>query len=104
MEALPLALLVALFDIDDPLAARTTLLENSPLGAREVYAFVNKFLEQSDPCNQADFRHLVTVNIPQGTQEIFKRIDFVVALIGKLVKYKLDPGTVHQYISVVVET
>lgn len=104
VEAIPPALFVVLLDVVDPIAAKQKLLADSLLGAHEVFASVNEFSERPDPCNQRDVRHLVTVNIPQGTREIYRYISFVAALIGKFVKAKLDPGPVHQHISVVVES
>lgn len=63
VDALLLALFMVLFDVDDPLAAKTALLAASPLGVREVYASVNEFSEHPNLCNQRDFKHLVTVDI-----------------------------------------
>lgn len=104
VDALPLALFVVLFDVEDPHSAKLALLSTSPLKANEVYASVNEFIEGVDPCNLPDFKHLVTVNIPQGTREILRCIKFVVAIIGKFVKARLVPRTIHQLISVVVES
>lgn len=104
VDALPLALFVALFDVDDPLLAKSTLFAASPLEACGVYASVNEFSELPEPCNQLDFKHLVTVDIPKGTREILRRIEFVVAPIGKYAKVKLASGSENQHISVVVET
>lgn len=44
------------------------------------------------------------MDIPLGTQEILRHIEFVVAPIGKYVKAKLAAGSVNQHISMVVET
>lgn len=104
MDALPLALFVALFEVVDPQSAKATLLPASPLETRDVFASVNKFSEHPDPCNQRNFKHLVTVDIPHGTREILRHIEFVVAPVGKYVKGKLASGSVNQHISVVVET
>lgn len=104
VDALPLALFVALFDVDDPVAAKSALLAASPLGVHEVYASVNDFTEDPEHCNLRDFKHLVTVDIPHGTREILRRIEFVVATIGTYVKAKFVSGSVNKHISVVVKS
>lgn len=71
VDALPLALLVALFDVEDVQSAKSALLHALPLSANEVFTSVNDFTESLDPCNLVDFRHLVTVNIPHDTREFF---------------------------------
>lgn len=79
------------------------MLAASPLlGAGEVYASVNDYSLTFDPCNQADFRHLVTVNIPNGSSALFGIIPFLTANIGSFVKGRL--GSDNKRMSVVVES
>lgn len=104
VDALPLALFLVLLDVGNPVAAKSALLAASPLGAHDVYALVNEFSEDPKPCNQRDFRHLVTVDIPLGTRKILRHIEFVVSPIGKYVKAKLASSNVNQHILVVVES
>lgn len=95
VDELPNALFVVLFDADDLLAA-------SLLVAGLIYASVNDLNLTFDPCNQADFRHLVTVNISRGNAIIFNIIRFLISNLGTYVKGHL--GADHQHISLVVET
>lgn len=66
VDELPNALFVVQFQSKDLRATKLLLLASSPLGARDFHASVNDFMIAFDPCNQADFCHLVTVNIPLG--------------------------------------
>lgn len=87
INELPQALFVAQFDSTDLISTRARLLNVSPLlGAGEVYASVNNYLLTLDPCNQADYRHLVTVNIPNGSRALYGIIQFLTASIGYLLK------------------
>lgn len=99
---LPNSLFVVQFDAEDLQGAKRALLAASPLGATDVFASVNDYTSAFDPCNQADFRHLVTVNIPQGNEEIFSIIHFITSIIGNYVKAVL--GKDDKHISVIVET
>lgn len=102
VDELPNALFVVLFDVDDLLAAKQALLAASPLVAGEIYASVNDISIMFDPCNQADFRHLVTVHIPRGNAIIFNIIKHIITNIGTYVKGSL--GADHQHITLVAET
>lgn len=90
------------FDAVDVVATRQHLLSASPLGAAEVYASVNEFTLGLDPCNQTDFKHLVTINILKGSREIFSFIHHVAAPVGTLIKSRLCEEDLS--ISIVVET
>lgn len=67
-----------------------------------VYASVNELTINFDPCNVADFRQLVTVNILEGNPEIFGLINYIVDVIGRFVKARW--GQDHTLISAIVET
>lgn len=99
---LPTSLFVVQFVSDDLSAAKRLLLESSPIGIGEVYASVNDYSISFDPCNQGDFRHLVTVNIPRGNPTIFTLICCIIPIVGTYVKGCLGPDIRH--ISVIVES
>lgn len=73
-----------------------------PPGGELVYASVNDYSIAFDPCNQGDFRHLVTVNIPRGNPAIFSLIKCISLVVGSYVKGFL--GTDLRHISVIVES
>lgn len=103
VDELPNALLVAQFDSPDLAITKSHLLEASPLlGVGKVYAVVNDYTLTFDPCNQADFWHLVTVNIPNGSRALYDIIQFLFASIGKFVKGVFGADNCHM--SVVVES
>lgn len=101
---LPNALFVVLFAEDNLAAAKATLLASSPIGVCEIFASVNDYSDGIDPCNQPGFKHLVTIHIYEGSKEIYGCIKYVAALVGKYVKARLDQGSVHRHIVVVVES
>lgn len=67
-----------------------------------MYGAVNDYIADFDPCNQVDFRHLVTVNITQGNWEIYGLTRLISTLIGLYVKSIL--GADHKHISLVLKT
>lgn len=101
-EELPNALFVILFEVEDPRAVRLSMLAASPLRAGDTYASVNEFTIAFDPCNRADFKHLVTVRIPRGDRDVFALSRHILSIIGKQVKADLGPD--HRRIAAVVET
>lgn len=101
-DELPNAVFVVQFMAVDLGAVKQALLAASPLGANEIYASVNDFTCNLDPCNIKDFKHLVTVNIVQGDCELFGIVDFLTNDIGSFVKAHL--GSDNKFISVVVES
>lgn len=98
----PNALFVVQIDSVDVPAAKSALLSASPLGVGEIYASVNDYNIAFDPCNQRDFRHLVTVNIPRGNPAIFSLIKCFIHIVDTYVKGVLGPDLRH--ISVIVES
>lgn len=96
------SLFVVLFQVEDLPAAKRTLLDASPLYVNGTFASVNDYTITFDPCEQADFRHLVTVQIPRGNQSIFNLIRYILPVIGKYVKAGLGPD--HRRISAVAES
>lgn len=99
------SLFVIQFDTEDPEDledSKRSLLAASPLGANRIYASVNDFSLEFAPCNQADFKHLVTIIIAQGDWEILGSIRLIASIIGKYVKSLL--GSDQKHISLVVET
>lgn len=99
---LPNALFVVQFDAEDLPAAKSLLLASSPISLGDLYASVNDYNIAFDPCNQRDFRHLVTVNIPWGNPAIFSLIKCFTRIVGSYVKGVLGPDLRH--ISVIVES
>lgn len=99
---LPNELFVVQFVTDDLEATKRALLAASPLGAGEVYAAVNDYTADFSPCNQVDFRHLVTVNIAQGNWELLGLAKFIATAIGTYVKAYL--GDDQKHIALMVET
>lgn len=99
---LPNSLFVVQFDSIDVLAAKGSLLASSPISVGEIYASVNDYTISFDPCNQVDFRHLVTVNIPRGNPAIYSLIKCSIRIVGAYVKGFL--GLDHRHISVIVES
>lgn len=71
---------VVQFEDEDLTEAKRSLLAASPLGAGEVYAVVNNYSVDFDPCNQVDFLHLVTVNIAEGSWELLGLIKFIASI------------------------
>lgn len=102
VHELPIALFVVQFNSADVRATKASLLASSPLGFGEIYASVNDYSISLDPCNQEEFRHLVTVNIPKGNPVIFSLIKYLIHVVGKYVKGFLGPDLRH--ISVIAET
>lgn len=101
-QELPNALFVIQFNGADVAASKQSLLAASPLNVGETYASVNDYSIAHDPCNQSDFRHLVTVNIPRGNPTIFSLIRCFTNIVGTYVKGCLGPDLRH--ISVIVES
>lgn len=99
---LPNSLFVVKFETADIQAAKTALLASSPLRVGDIYASVNDYDLSFDPCNQSEFRHLVTVNIPRGNPAIFSLIRCFIHVVGTYVKAVLGPDLRH--ISVIVES
>lgn len=102
---LPNSLFVIQFDTEDPADledAKNSLLSASPLVAGDIFASVNDFTLDFDPCNQANFKHLVTANIAKGNWEILGSMRFISSIIGTYVKALL--GSDQKHISLVVET
>lgn len=82
--------------------AKKSLLAASPLGPAEVYAAVNDYTPDFDPCNKEDFRHLVSVSIANGSFELLGFIRYIASTLGTYVKADLGPN--HKHIALVVET
>lgn len=82
-EELPNALFVGQFAMADLHTAKNRLLAASPLRAGNVYAAVNDYTITLNPCSQVDFKHLVTVNILQGSPALFRIIQFLTAGIPR---------------------
>lgn len=101
VDELHQALFVVQFISGNPAETKAQLLAASPLFAEEVHASVNDYSLTLDPCSQADFRHLVTVNIWKGSPALFGIIHFLTASIGSYVKATL--GDDHRHMLVVVE-
>lgn len=99
---LPNAVFVVEFGGVDWPGTKQKLLSASPLKAGEAYASVNDFSLHLYPCNNPDFRHLVTVNLVQTNQELVGIFEFVTKGIGKFVR--ASQGTDPRRVSVVVET
>lgn len=74
------------FEEVDWAPAKRALLDASPLKFGDIYASANDFSLQLYPCNDPNFKHLVTVNIVQANQKLVGIIEFVTAGIGKFVK------------------
>lgn len=96
---LPILFFVIQFSSEDLPAAKRSLLASSPLGAGEIYASVNDYTISFDPCNQSDFRHLVTVHIPRGNPVIFSLMTLIINVVGTYAKGVL--GSDNRHISVV---
>lgn len=79
---LPNLLFVFQFETEDLAETKRFLLAASPLKVGETFATVNDFSADFNPCNQEDFRHLVTVKIVQGSSELFNFIKFMACIIG----------------------
>lgn len=102
LNELPNAVFVVEFGGVDWAGTKRTLLSSSPLKAGEAFAAVNDFSLHLYPCNNPNFRHLVTVNLVQANQELEGIFEFITEGIGKFVK--ASQGTDPRRISVVVET
>lgn len=101
-EELANALYVVKFEVEDRKAAKALLLASSSLGVGDIFASVNDYTLTLNPCSQCDFRHLVTVNIRQGSPALFGLIQFLTAGIGKYVKGSIAKD--HCHITAVVES
>lgn len=103
---LPNSLFVVQFDTEDWIVVKRSLLAASPgaspLSAGDIYVVVNDYTISFDPCNQGDFRHLVTVNIPKGNPTIYSLIKCIINIVGTFVKGVL--GSDHRHIFVIAET
>lgn len=87
VDEVPRALFVVQFESADVAATKARLLACPPLlGAGQVYASVNDYTLTFEPCNQADFCHLVIVNISNGSRALFGIIQFLTANIGTFIK------------------
>lgn len=90
------------FEAVDLEATKQSLLAASPLHEGEIFAAVNNFTLDLNPCNAVGFKHLVTVNIVKGNEELFGVINFITFAIGSFVKAQLVSN--HQHITTVVES
>lgn len=103
VDELQQALFVAQFESPDVPSTKARLLAASPLlGAGEIYAAVNDYTLTFEPCNQVDFRHLVTVYISNGNSVHFGILHFLTTSIGKFIKDFLSAD--NKRMSAVVET
>lgn len=96
VKDLPNSYVVQVDLIEQPDAIQI-LVATSPLAAGTLFASVNAYTEFFAPCNQPDFLHLVTVNIPNGSKAIFCYIKYIITRLGKYVSASL--GADHRHIS-----
>lgn len=85
-EELPNALFVVELESSNLSKTKASLLAASPLGSANMFASVNNYTLTFSPCSQVDFQHLVTVNIANGSSELFGIIRFFTVGIGSYVK------------------
>lgn len=95
---------VVQFDSSLGESTRQRLIKRSPLKACGRYAAVNTYGPQFNPGTQREFRHLITVHINQGSPQIYKLLNLVLAPLGRLIRSKLAPGVDSHRISAIVET
>lgn len=76
----------------------------SPIKALDQYAIFNVYTADFNAFSPVDFYHIVTMYIPNGSQEQFDYIQFIVSEIGVYIKGKKALNTENHCISSLVAT
>lgn len=98
-------LFVVKIDIVDLKDAKRRLTSGRPLHALDQYAFVNAYLENFDPRNLVDFKHLVTIVINKDSLMIHDHLKAITEPVGTLVKPGIIDSRIEHYrIIALVET